>query len=71
MRLGEEKRHRLQAAQIVAISFAAVIFCGTILLLLPVSSASGESCGLMTALFTATSATCVTGLVLVDTLTPR
>ena len=69
MRLGEEKRHRLQAAQIVAISFAAVIFCGTILLLLPVSSASGESCGLMTALFTATSATCVTGLVLVDTLT--
>ena len=42
---------------------------GTLLLMLPISSVSGESCGLMTALFTATSATCVTGLILVDTLT--
>lgn len=53
----------------IAISFAAVILCGTLLLMLPFASASGECCGLMTALFTATSATCVTGLVLVDTLT--
>jgi len=58
-----------QATKMIVLSFAAIILIGTILLLLPVSSASGQSCGLMTALFTATSATCVTGLVLVDTLT--
>lgn len=50
-------------------SFAGVILCGALLLMLPISSVSGVSCGFMTALFTATSATCVTGLVLVDTLT--
>lgn len=64
-----KKRRVLRATQVVAISFAAVILCGTLLLMLPISSTSGESCGLMTALFTATSATCVTGLILVDTLT--
>lgn len=63
------KRRVLRATQIVTISFAAVILCGTLLLMLPIASVSGESCGLMTALFTATSATCVTGLILVDTLT--
>lgn len=63
------KRRRLQAAQVIALSFAAVILCGTLLLMLPISSAEGESCGLMRALFTATSSTCVTGLVLADTLT--
>lgn len=42
---------------------------GTLLLMLPISSRSGVSCGPITALFTATSATCVTGLILVDTLT--
>jgi trk system potassium uptake protein TrkH len=40
-----------------------------VLLSLPISSRSGESSGFLTALFTATSATCVTGLVLVDTWT--
>ena len=39
---------------------------GSILLALPVSSRNGVSCGAMTAAFTATSATCVTGLSLVD-----
>lgn len=64
-----KKRFRLQATQVVTISFAAVILCGTLLLMLPFASASGKSCGLITALFTATSSTCVTGLILVDTLT--
>ncbi len=58
-----------QATRVIALSFGGIILVGTALLMLPISSASGVSCGLMTALFTATSATCVTGLVLVDTLT--
>ena len=59
----------LRATQVIALSFAAVIFCGALLLMLPFASKSGESCGFMTAIFTATSATCVTGLIIVDTLT--
>lgn len=65
----KRKKHAGQATRVVALSFGGIILVGTVLLLLPISSASGESCGLMTALFTATSASCVTGLVLVDTLT--
>ena len=53
--------------QIIAIAFAAIILVGTCLLTLPVASRSGVSCGFRPALFTATSATCVTGLVLYDT----
>lgn len=56
-------------ARVIAISFAAVIFFGTLLLMLPFCTSSGESAGLLTALFTATTATCVTGLVVVDTAT--
>ncbi len=65
------KKHRLQLAptQIIALTFAVIILAGALLLTLPVSSRSGESSGFLTALFTATSATCVTGLVLVDTWT--
>ena len=51
----------------IASVFAAIILLGTLLLMLPVSSRSGISCGFRPALFTATSATCVTGLVLFDT----
>ena len=58
-----------RGTRVIALSFGAVILVGTILLMLPFASVSGESCGLLTALFTATSATCVTGLILVDTLT--
>ena len=59
----------MNAARIAALSFGAVILLGTLLLLLPVMSRDGESAGLLTSLFTATSATCVTGLALADTLT--
>ncbi len=55
--------------KVIALTFAAIIAVGTLLLALPVSSRSGISCGLRGALFTATSATCVTGLVLYDTWT--
>lgn len=62
-------RVRLSTTQIIAVVFAAIILVGACLLTLPVASRSGISCGFFPALFTATSATCVTGLVLFDTFT--
>jgi len=56
----------LAPAQIVIISFATLILIGTLLLLLPAATVSGKI-SLIDALFTATSATCVTGLIVVDT----
>lgn len=47
--------------------FAVLISVGTVLLMLPISTVSGESTRFIDALFTATSATCVTGLVVLDT----
>jgi trk system potassium uptake protein len=55
--------------RIISLSFLAVILIGAGLLALPVSSQDGHSVGFLRALFTATSATCVTGLVVVDTAT--
>ena len=57
----------LNATRIVAGSFAVIILIGALLLTLPIASRDGQSAGFFTALFTATSATCVTGLILVDT----
>lgn len=54
-------------AQIIAVSFATIIVLGTLLLMMPFSTGAGNRTGVMDALFTATSATCVTGLVTVDT----
>lgn len=62
-------RFHLRPAQTIALVFAAIILLGTGLLCLPGASRSGVSCGFLPALFTATSATCVTGLVLFDTWT--
>lgn len=64
-----KKRISLTSSQAIALVFAGVILLGTFLLCLPFASRSGESCGVRTALFTATSSTCVTGLVLTDTWT--
>ena len=64
-----KNRKPLNISQTIALIFAGIIVLGTILLRLPVSSRSGEACTLLTALFTASSATCVTGLVLADTWT--
>ncbi|MFV0465037.1 MAG: TrkH family potassium uptake protein [Lachnospiraceae bacterium] len=58
---------RLSGTQLIASGFIVIILTGTILLTLPISSRSGISTDFLTALFTATSATCVTGLVVVDT----
>ena len=55
--------------QLIALGFFLLIMCGTFLLMLPISSRDGTWTPFMTALFTATSASCVTGLILVDTYT--
>lgn len=54
-------------AQIVVVGFAVAILVGTVLLMLPVARTGPGGAGLLTALFHATSAVCVTGLVTVDT----
>lgn len=61
------ERMKLNPAQIMVLGFASVILIGSILLNLPIASRNGESIGFVNALFTATSAVCVTGLVVVDT----
>jgi trk system potassium uptake protein TrkH len=61
------KRTALNPAQLFLISFVVIILGGTLLLSLP--GATYEGIGLLDALFTATSAVCVTGLIVVDTAT--
>ena len=58
---------RLPASQLIALGFATVILIGTILLLLPVSVREGVKVSFIDALFTSTSAVCVTGLIAIDT----
>ena len=65
----KKRRFRLNATQTIAVGFAVIILIGASLLALPAASRTGVSCGFFPALFTATSATCVTGLVLFDTYT--
>ena len=57
----------LSATKIIAAVFAVIILLGALLLSLPAASRDGVSAGFLPALFTATSATCVTGLSLFDT----
>ncbi|MEI7026667.1 TrkH family potassium uptake protein [Paenibacillus sp. y28] len=53
--------------RLLVLGFAVIILAGTLLLALPISSRTGTPTPLIDAFFTATSATCVTGLVVVDT----
>ncbi|MGB4361120.1 MAG: potassium transporter TrkG [Rhodoferax sp.] len=57
----------LHSSTILVLAFLTVILLGTGLLMLPLSHAKGEVTPFLTALFTSTSAVCVTGLVVVDT----
>ena len=69
---GENRKKRSffsQPLRVICLSFALVILVGTILLCLPISSKSREVTPLVNSLFTATSATCVTGLITYDTFT--
>lgn len=63
------RRRQQDPMRVIVGSFLAVIACGTLLLLLPAASRAGHAPHWMDALFTATSATCVTGLVAFDTYT--
>lgn len=60
---------RQSVTRIIVCSFAIVILIGAFLLMLPISSRNGTVTPFLHALFTATSATCVTGLVVYDTYT--
>ena len=57
----------LSPYQILTISFSSLILCGAFLLMLPAASKDGNCLSFIDALFTATSAVCVTGLIVVDT----
>ena len=57
----------LSTTKIIAVAFGLIILTGALLLNLPAASRNGISAGFLPALFTATSATCVTGLSLFDT----
>lgn len=64
---GGEMFKRLSRTQTIALGFFIIICIGTLLLMLPIASRNGTMTGFHDALFTATSATCVTGLVVADT----
>ncbi len=61
------KRRAIPYPKLLAVGFLALILLGACLLSLPIASKSGQATPFLTSLFTATSATCVTGLVMVDT----
>lgn len=61
------KKYRMSNVQVIALGFFLIILVGTLLLKLPIATRSGESASWLTAVFTATSASCVTGLVVADT----
>lgn len=68
MTVNRRKRRVLSTTHMILISFLLVILLGSALLTLPISSATGEAVPYVDALFTATSATCVTGLVTLPTV---
>lgn len=63
----KRKKKKFSEVQVLALGFAIVIFIGGTILSLPISSANGEATSFLDSIFTATSATCVTGLVVLDT----
>ena len=65
--MGSGKWVKLNPARILAIGFLSLILIGTFLLMLPISTNEGNELSFIDALFEATSAVCVTGLVVVDT----
>ena len=66
-KLIKRRQMRIAPERLIPLSFLIAIFLGTLLLMLPFATAEGESTGILTALFTATTSVCVTGLVVVDT----
>lgn len=64
----KEKIFKNNPTRVIIFGFLLVILIGTSLLCLPISSQNGKSIHVLDALFTATSATCVTGLVVTNTM---
>lgn len=60
-------KRKLSSSQIILFGFAGVILIGTLMLMLPFATNSGQSASVWDALFTSTSAVCVTGLIVQDT----
>jgi len=60
-------KRKLSSSQIILFGFAGVILIGTLMLMLPFATNSGQSASFWDALFTSTSAVCVTGLIVQDT----
>ena len=65
--MSETKKLSLHPTQIVVLAFGTAVLLGTTILMLPISTAAGNETDLVTALFTAVSAVCITGLTVVDT----
>lgn len=65
----KHKHIRFSYTQIIALGFALLILSGTLLLMLPIAAKDGHGAAFQEALFTAASASCVTGLVVQDTFT--
>lgn len=61
--------HRMSTTKLIAIGFCCIILLGGFLLMLPISNKTGHFTPPIDAIFTATSATCVTGLIMHDTYT--
>ncbi len=64
----KKQRHLISTTHIILLSFLIVILIGAVLLSLPISSADGKATPFIDALFTATTSTCVTGLVVTPTV---
>ena len=70
MQQTNRSRHRhITSFQVISLGFLSVILLGSLLLMMPIATKSGQSTSFLDALFTATSAVCVTGLVIKDTAT--
>lgn len=67
--MGSIRKRRLNSSHVIILGFSVAILTGALLLMLPISSASGRWTSFSDAVFTATSAVCVTGLAVHDTAT--
>ena len=68
MQQTNRSRHRhITSFQVISLGFLSAILLGSLLLMLPIATKSGQCTSFLDALFTSTSAVCVTGLVINDT----
>lgn len=67
--MNKKSKFTISTTHLILLSFLVTVLLGAVLLMLPISSATGQKTPFVDALFTATTATCVTGLVVVPTAT--